>query len=142
MDSRSMSYAQCVSVALNTLLEAARQNKIIPEPDPFQFLPRMSSFLESSSHRRKLAVTRKMDEDGTKFSLGARRDSHLAEAMAPAEPVQEQPEVVSGEQLRQRRRLGELVNKRDLVEQEIPGVLWSAEDQQEFDALYAMVYGN
>ena len=132
---QGMSYAQCVSLALSTLLETARVTKMIPEPDPFQFLPRMEPFFGNSHHRKKLAIAETIGGIGEKFHAPSLVSDQ------PAETHEEPAPVVSAETLRRRRRLGELVNKKDLVEQGVAGVTWSEEDETEFNELYKEVYG-
>ena len=40
----NLSFSQCVSLALASLLETARTYKTLPEPDPFQYMNRMGKF--------------------------------------------------------------------------------------------------
>lgn len=146
-----MSYAQCVSVALASLLETARAQKILPKPDPFQFLNRMQPFVDTSHHRKKLEVARTIGELGATFHApavprsasglaapGAGRPSAWpAGAEGPAHSAS--PAPVSADQLRDRSRLTELLQKKDMASPG-SGVLWSAQDEEEFQELYQRVY--
>lgn len=127
-----MSYAQCVSVALASLLETARAQKILPKPDPFQFLNRMQPFVDTSHHRKKLEVARTIGELGATFHAPAVTRAPEARPAPVDSPV-------SAEQLRDRSRLTELLQKKDLAEPG-SGVLWSAQDEAEFQELYQRVY--
>lgn len=135
-----MSYAQCVSLALSTLLETCRKNGLIPEPDPFQFLNRIQPILQGSTQGRKLAV------NGAITSIGPGFQAPVMDMPTySAEPVRQHTpaaEVVTAEMRMQRRRLGELCQKKDLIEQGTPGLLWSTGDEDEFQELYKAVYEN
>jgi len=49
------SFAQCVSLALSSMLGAYRQGGLIPEPDDFQYLNRLGPFLHSGNNKKKKA---------------------------------------------------------------------------------------
>jgi hypothetical protein len=134
-----MSYSQCVSVALSSLLETARVQKILPKPDPFQFLNRMQPFIDTSHHRKKLEVARTIGEMGATFHAPAvEMPSSVAVQPFVAQPAK--PEApVSLEQMRDRSRLTELLQKKDMAGPG-SGVMWSAQDEEEFQELYRRVY--
>lgn len=47
------SFAQCVSLALSSMLGSFRKNGTLPEVDPFQYLNRMGPFLDSKNNKTK-----------------------------------------------------------------------------------------
>lgn len=66
INTSAMSYSQCVSLALASLLESARKNGALPEPDPFDFLNRMQPF-SATPQARKLAATNAIYSIGSEF---------------------------------------------------------------------------
>ena len=59
----------------------------------------------------------------------------------PTQPTERVTETApTADQMRARRRLTELLQKKDLVEQGEVGVTWSREDEVEFQELYQQVY--
>ena len=130
-----MSFAQCVSMALASLLETARISKMLPKPDPFEFLNRMQPFTDTSHHRKKLEVARTITGMGATLHVPAVQQR--AQPEAGAGTVAEAP--VSAEQLRARSRLTELLQKKDIAEHN-SDVIWSSGDEQEYKELYAEVY--
>lgn len=79
-DRRSITFAQCVSMALASLLETARKSEILPEPDEFQYLQRMQQYLGHKGQRARIA-TALHDRGG---SFRAKDLTKPAELEAPA----------------------------------------------------------
>lgn len=137
INTRAMSFSQCVSLALGSLLETARHSKLIDEPDGFDFLNRMRPFKTavSASHKKKLEITGAMQELGSRIHAPA-----IGDDMAHETAVLE-PEVITAEQRRARSLLTELNAKKELAESGNPNVTWMSDDQQEFERLCKIVYG-
>lgn len=134
-----MSYAQCVSVALASLLETARVQKILPKPDPFQFLNRMQPFVDTSHHRKKLEVARTIGELGATFHAPAVQGS-VSVPVQQVVPQPAKPEApLSADQMRARTRLTELLQKKDMCSPD-SGVIWSVDDESDYQRVYAIVY--
>jgi hypothetical protein len=53
IDTRGQSFSQLTSLALSSLLETARVNSVLPEPDPFQYLNRMAGFTAQNGRNTK-----------------------------------------------------------------------------------------
>lgn len=142
---RIMSFSQCVSIAFSSLMETARAQKLIPEPDPFQFSNRLGIF--SSTHpevkARKLELTRQIGTMGSKFQPAALqpRETYATMSVVPSY-VEEalQSRQPTADEMRARSRLTELVAKKEMVEDGAPGVVWQTSDQEEWDRLYPIVY--
>lgn len=171
---QGMSFSQCVSLALSSLLMGARQQGWLPEPDGFQYANRMSQFRGFSGHAEKLAITDAITAAGATFQMPGLSTAQVQEssqlerdrqeneralehALGPnwrekvgtsadryptAEPTEpgtrEAP--VPAEEREARRRLGELAYKKDLVEDGVDGVIWSARDEEEYQRYYKVVY--
>jgi hypothetical protein len=133
-----MSFSQCASLALSSLLHTARHSKILPEPDGFDYLQRMQPFAQGNiSQKAKLEMTNRIHAQGATFQAPSLpeiiRGEHSPEAYE--EPV----EVVTPELRRARTRLGELCAKRELAEGN-RDVMWTGEDQMEYEKNFAVVY--
>jgi hypothetical protein len=122
-------------MALASLLETARISKVLPKPDPFEFLNRMQPFVDTSHHRKKLEVAKTITGMGATLHVPAVQQRAEPEAGPAAVAQVEVP--VSAEQMRARSRLTELLQKKDLVGS---GVIWSDSDEKEFQEVYAQVY--
>lgn len=136
----SLSFSQCTSLALASLLETARMNKNIPEPDPFQYLNRMQGFYGHGNgmQKKRLAAANAIGSIGESFQAPP-------VSIEPARPLESTPlaEVVANESadvMRDRRRLSELYSKKDMVENGNRSVSWSADDEQEYQQLFAKIY--
>lgn len=129
---KAMSFAQVVSLAFSSLLETARHHEMIPNPDGFEFLPRMQQFKTaiSASHKKKVEITEALGGLGSRFQ---------APALEKEDTITLPEEVVTPEQMRSRRLLSELYQKKELAETN-PNVVWQADDEKEFQRLYTIVY--
>jgi hypothetical protein len=58
------SFAQCVSIALSSMLGSYRGTKVLPEVDTFQFLNRLGPFLESRNNKTKHAMAEALYRNG------------------------------------------------------------------------------
>lgn len=126
-----MSFDQCVSMALSSLLETARQQGLIKENDGFDYLNRMSRFHSghAGQHGKKLEITKAVGELGSRFHAPV--IAHTPEGYV-------EPELTA-DQRRAWTRIKELTAKMELAETEGSGVVWSAGDQMEYDKLAALV---
>lgn len=130
---RAMSFAQCISLAFSSLLETARQNGLIEEPDGFEFLNRMAQFKTSvsASHRKKMEITAAMQEIGSRI--------HVPAIDKEIRPPPTTVDTRTTEQRLAGRMLHELCEKLDLS-QKNPDVKWQQSDQEEYDRLFKIVY--
>lgn len=135
-----MSYAQCVSMALASLLETARVQKILPEPNSFEFLNRMQPFMGHSHHRKKLEAAQVIGGLGEKFHapvaasdpwmVGKAISNVPVSAPTPPPVVASEP---TAEQLKDRARLTELLQAQDMRTLTI-------EEELEYQSLYRKIY--
>lgn len=58
IDTTGQSFAQLVSLTLSSLLETARTGGLIPEPDSFSYLPRMTPFQNGKNSKKKAAIAK------------------------------------------------------------------------------------
>ena len=135
----NLSFSQCVSLALASLLETARTYKTLPEPDAFQYMNRMGKFYGRghAMQGKRLAAANALGNIGEHFQA----PQVSIEPARPSEPspVAEVAEVTADE-MRDRRRFAELYSKKDMIEAGHRGVLWSAEDEAEYNELYKKIY--
>ena len=155
LNTNNMSYDQCVSLALASLLQTARNSNMLPDPDTFQFLNRMQPFMGRGNHKKKLEVTKTVNSlgeafaapsvtrsQGNKYPWPEQLPPENTERKSFAENYMQHPVVETpptAEQLRDRRRLTELLQKKDMDGQ---GVVWGSDDEQEFQEIYQRVYPN
>lgn len=141
-----MSFAAMTALAVSSLLEAARQDSVIPEPDSFQYLNRLQPYLKAK-HGRKLQVTQVLHNAGA--TLQAPAVSAIIPEPQPEVAVEPsfssesapQAQAVDPEELRwASNRLTELLNKKDAVDAGVPGILWDNSDTEEYVKVYAIVY--
>lgn len=121
----NMSFAQCVSLGLSSLLETARQQGLLPEVDGFQYLERMSRFGSKYNgvHKKKLEFTKTVGQLGSNFKSPT--------VQPPAAEVSTyQPPVVQLSEA-QITRINELNEKMDSGN-------WTEADQREYDQLSAL----
>lgn len=149
-----MSFAAMTALAMSSLLESARRDKIIPEPDPFQYLNRIGPYIKAK-HSRKLQVTAVLHNAGATLQappIAASIPEPMPEAAvrrvypatapatvpeAPVAPVAE----VDPEELRwATNRLTELLAKKDSIDAGVPGLQWTDPDTEEFQRVFAIVY--
>jgi hypothetical protein len=58
------SFAQCVSLALSSMLGSYRKSGILPEVDPFQYLNRMGPFIASRNNKKKSLMAEILYKNG------------------------------------------------------------------------------
>lgn len=151
INTEGMSFPAMVSLTLSSLLEGARASKQIPTRDGFEYSDMMEPFIGTVRTRRKLEITNALHQVGSEvkvqemklpqrgaFEVPLRRRKDRTTAQVSAQHVLD--ESPSAEQLRSRRRLTELLQKKDMTEAGIGGVLWQASDQQEYEQLYKEIY--
>lgn len=135
---QNMSFSGCVSMALASLLETARLQKIIPEPDPFNYLNRLSQYVGNGNAQQntRSAVASGMGRLGD--SISAPTLAGGAQAVRPAEP----PGVTEPDNLAEleyaKSRLSVLVTEKDMAENGVGN--WPLDKEQEFQLLYKIVY--
>ena len=140
---QNLSFSQCTSIALASLLETARTHKTLPEPDPFQFINRMGNFIGQghTMQRKRLAAANALGNIGEHFQ---------APTTEPARPLHNNPssfhgdppaaEPMSADRMRDARRLSELASKKDMWENGNRSVSWSSQDEEEYQQLYKVIY--
>lgn len=152
ISTHGMSFSQMVSLGLSSLLETQRVAKVLPEPDPFQFLNRMAPYRGKMRNGAKSQVTNMLYGQGDKIqapalqlpraepaeSLDTYGDKIAGEIFTP--PVHLIEPVLSTDILLARRRLSELNARKEMADDHVPGVSWSPSDAREYDELYAQVY--
>ena len=147
-----MSFPAMVSLALGSLLQTMRDQGIIPDRAGFEYNEIMAPFHGSRRSKRKLEITDTIHKAGSGIKLQglskpAGDFSALTEPREVGPTVQPEParkevdaEPVPAEVRRARTRLTELLQKKDLAEEQGSGVVWSAGDEEEFQQVYKMVY--
>lgn len=152
---QNMSFAQCVSLALSSLLQSAQNSGIIPETDTFQYLNRMTPFRGHASQANKLALAGAIGQLGANFqaptvtgveyltggptSTGSERftvERSLPQANEAASVQRAAREPTQAE----RQRLTELCTKQDLADSGRAD--WSQRDQEEYEELVKVIYPN
>lgn len=140
---RSLSFAQCVSLALGSLLETARRNELIPEPDEFEFLNRMQEYMTPARRRKSARVADALHDLGGKLRGPALPDGAGrlgAGSPPPADPTatvdedEDSPEVRAAQA-----ELTKLLIKKEQAEDGGP---WTHDDDVRFRWLYGIVYPN
>ena len=134
-----MSYAQCVSLALASLLETCRQQGIIPTRDGTEYYEKMAPFKNGRyvSQGKKLEITKSIQSLGSEFKAPVVEEDIATSQrtiVVPASPPASMEERVA------RTRLRELIQRKDLAEAPGNDVHWSASDQEEYDECYRIVY--
>lgn len=145
---QALSFAQCVSLALGCLLETARRSDVLPEPDEFEYLNRMSPYVGKGKRSTKVRMAEAIHSLGPKLRApvlveqGAQAgfgEDHTADlgAMPEAAPVSQV--AVSPEALREAQKiLTKLLVKKEQAEDGEGS--WSPSDQEDFDRYYSVVY--
>lgn len=131
IDTEGMSFAQATATVLQSLLEAARMNDIIPIRDGFEYNEVMAPFARKKKGPPKGGIIAAMN--GMKNSAQVARE--VATVITPAYEAR----AIAGMTTEQRQaglRMKEL-----MVKQEHAADSWSAGDQAEFDRLEKIVYG-
>lgn len=138
---KALSFAQCVSLSLGSLLETARRNGLIPEPDEFEYLNRMSEYMTPDRRRKSARVADALHNLGGRLRspalVGAEGPS--ATPPSPANPPAVSEEEDSPEVRAAQERLTQLLIKKEQAEDGGP---WSQEDERNFQQLYSIVYPN
>lgn len=120
-----MSFPMACSLVLSSLLESAREAKLIPERDGFEYLEVMQQFSDKDKRKKKLAITQMHKMIGS-------------ELRAPA--VQQRPigkVQLTAEQRRATTRMHELFFK-----QEHAPDSWTPEDDAELLRVIAVASGD
>lgn len=148
-----MSFATCVSTALNVLVETAKGSGVLPEPDPYEFNERMKYHHgEEAPDRRKLPKSKVgvlnpqifaeyTPDLGTPKWLKGKPTAPVKPAVEwidPAIPTNPEKLVEYKEAIK---RLTTAQQKKDLAEQGTEGVLWSDRDESDFQRDIKIVYG-
>lgn len=135
----TMSFSGCVSMALASLLETARVQKLLPEPDPFQYINRLGGYVGNGNAQqavRQQAATQ-MGRLGERFIAptlaGGARPAEGAGVGRGAEEVDN-----SAENEYAKSRLSQLVTEKDMAENGVGN--WPLDKEQEFQLLYKIVY--
>ncbi len=132
-----ITFAQCVSLALGSLLETARKSELIPEPDEFEYLPRMQPYLGKKGQRARIA--NELHSRGGSFrarDLASPRSSEATdfyptEAEGGPEPAEAQPRVPPTNE--ETARFTELLTIQDARQ-------LSPREQAEYDVLLRKLY--
>lgn len=149
LPTQGMTFSAMHSMALSSLLETARHAKMIPEPDEFQYLNRMARYIKERG-KGKTRIAPILTSRGGEFRA-PRMPVTLAEAppsarsestLAAVRPAQDAPRPQEQDESYRwaSQRLAELLAKQDAVSDEIPGIKWTENDQDEFDKCYALLY--
>lgn len=146
VNTKGMSYSSIVSLAMSALLQGLRDAKTIPDRDGFEYLQMMEPYLRNGQGN-KVKITNNiygMASQGRVVAgigiptLDVDDEDEDSTAERPEPVPAEGP--VTAEVRDARRRLLELQTKKNLIEDEVDGVLWSASDEQEWNELYKVVY--
>lgn len=134
-----MSFAGMVSLALSSSLQTFRDQKVIPEPDPFEYLNRLQPFL-GGNNKRKQAITTSLAEAGAKVKVKGvsqpRNEAPEPEGWTAVDGTVTKPAVPR----EATRRFTELIQKKEMCESGVPGVLWQESDEEEYQGLYKLHY--
>lgn len=143
-------FSQLVSTALQSLLETARQQKLLPEPDPFQFSERMAPYWKGKNSAKKVKTLAAAEAAGSEVSAVALAKPRAelvrpARQVLPAAAVETAPaavEVVADPDAIERAQnvLTMLILKKEMHEDDPEANEWTQEDQQKWDRNYAIVY--
>lgn len=148
---QALSFAQCVSLALGCLLETSRHSGVIPEPDEFEYLNRLSHYVGRGKRSPKTRMAEAIQSIGPKLRApvldgqGAQEGSgehHTADLgeMPQAAPRQQVDED-SPEYRAAQKSLTQLIIKKDQSEDD-PSIPWTREDEAEYQRCYSIVYPN
>ncbi len=143
-------FSQLVSTALQSLLETARQQRLLPEPNPFDFAERMAPYWKGKNTAKKvrtLAATEAVGSEASAVALARPRAEFRAPAkqVLPATAVEPAPaavELVADPDAVERAQnvLTILILKKEMHEDDPEANEWTQEDQQKWDRNYAIVY--
>lgn len=150
-----MSFPAMISLTLSSLLQTARDNNQIPTRDGFEYNEIMAPYQRQKRNKRKLEITDTLHKLGSSVNVpklskpprgafqvepgtGERLPSVTSAAAerGPFElPVED---AVTADVLRARRRLTELLQKKDLADE--GKLTWQSDDEREFQEMYKLVY--
>lgn len=130
VDTVGMSFAQATATVLQSMLESARLQGIIPDRDGFEFSKVMQPFSRKKKGPPKGGLIAAMNQ--MKTSVHTARD--IASIITPEEEVTAIVGMTS-EQRQAGLRMKELQ-----VKQEYAKDSWSVQDQEEWDRLYKIVF--
>lgn len=147
---QALSFAQCVSLALGCLLETSRASGVIPEPDEFEYLNRLSQYVGRGRRSTKVRMAEAIHSIGPKLRApvldgqGAQDGSGVAHsadlgAMPQAAPTL-QVDVDSPEYKDAQKTLTQLLIKKEQFEDGVEGVLWTPYNEAEFKRCYSIIY--
>lgn len=159
----SMSFASMVSMALASGLETLRTSQALPEPDEFQYANRMAPYIGAGKPGRKARIAKTLHDRGGELraptmprehDLMPRRGSAESGESASGDGRQAQPagfmpqaasapkaqSSMTEEQRHASQRLTELLAKQDAVADNVPGLVWTENDQKEYDQCYSLLY--
>lgn len=143
--SPGMSFSAMCSLTLSSLLETMRQQGHIPTRSGFEFTELVGPYMTGKNTKR-IAAAKAIEQVGSDFSAPtlptqeAARNSRTSEQDGYSLRMPEVKLVPTLEHRQAARRLTELIQKRDLAENDGSGVLWGAEDQREYDECYKIIY--
>lgn len=132
VNTEGMTFSQATATVLQSLLESARMQGIIPVRDGFEFSKVMQPFARKRKGPPKGGLIAAMHD--MKMSVSRSRD--IADVITPEEEVAAIASMTT-EQRQAGMRMKEL-----MVKQEHAADSWSAEDQEEFNRLEKIVYGD
>ena len=143
----SMSFSGCVSMALASLLETARLQKLLPEPDPFQYINRLGSYVGNGNAQQKVrqeAATQmgRLGRLGERFIAptlaGGARPAEAAGGLGGSTGATNLVEDNAAENAYAKSRLSQLVTEKDMAENGMGN--WTEDKEAEFQLLYKIVY--
>lgn len=130
VDTTGMSFSQATATVLQSMLESARQQEIIPVRDGFEFNRVMQPFSRKKKGPPKGGLIAAMNQ--MRESVRTARD--IADVMGPAE------EITPVNQMTTEQRQAGLRMKELQIKQEHAKDSWTNADQLEWDALYKIVF--
>lgn len=137
---KSLSFAQCVSLALGSLLETARRSNMIPEPDEFQYLNRMQEYMTPARRKKTVRIADALHNLGGSMRTPALPGDEVGPSAAQANTEGRSEEEDDSPEVREAQaKLTKLLVKK---EQSEDGGPWTNEDELEFNRLYSIIYPN
>lgn len=123
---KGMSFASCVSLAYSSLLGMARKAGLIEEPDTFQYLNRMQSYLGTGNNKKKHDITSNLYERSMRGGVAV---------SLPPVRTSMPPQVMEEQALRELKDRFSRLN--DRKEADIP---LSMEEEQEWQSCFSVLY--
>lgn len=141
---KALSFAQCVSLAMGCLLETARRGNVIPEPDEFEYLNRLSQYVGKGKVRKTVRMSEALHDLGGAMRapvLGGGEEGPSAAQARPADlVVPEAVDTESPEYKEAQRTLTNLLVRKEQADDD-PS-LWNDAYEREFQRCYRVVYPN